>query len=93
MQLGSEDKRVAEVAARLAALDNRSLPLLAVGDHSGVVFARRHALTARQSGHVHDYVRLQVLLGVGDTVAQDQATLGVSVGDLNSPLGGIEVNF
>ena len=52
---------------------------LGVGHVGGMVTTGSHALCPGQSAHVHDYVGLEVPPGVGHSVREHQAALGVGV--------------
>lgn len=83
VQLWAVDDGEGEVAGRPPGLGAVRLPLLVVGEVGRVILPRRDALRAGQSAHVHDDAGLQVLVGEGDPVGEDEPTLGVSVVDLD----------
>jgi len=84
VQLRREYDRIAEVSALAACIHASPLPLLGVGENSGVEFARVRALCACQSRHVNDHIGFEVFARVGNAVAQDETSFGICVGDFNS---------
>lgn len=82
-KLGAVDNGMHQVPSATTARHDQSLESFIVGQHSGVSPARGYPLCSRKCSHVDDYRRVEVTSGVGNAVAQNQASLGVSVVDLH----------
>ena len=67
---------------RLARRDQRIRRRIIAGHQSGEIRAQRHARRTGQRGEIQDEVGL-LLARTGQSIAQDQATLGIGVPDLD----------